>query len=75
MLSSFTKDQLRAIYNYKVIKARNDFLTYKILINPKMKINWYVIDITLKLQQFALDLENGLRPYLIVQAPPQHGKS
>lgn len=75
MSSSFTKDQLRAIYNYKVVKARNDFLTYRILINPKMKINWYVIDITQRLQQYVFDLENGLRPYLIVQAPPQHGKS
>ena len=75
MSSSFTKDQLRAIYNYKVIKARNDFLTYRILINPKMKINWYVIDITQRLQQFVIDLENGLRPMLIIQAPPQHGKS
>ena len=75
MSSSFTKDQLRAIYNYKVVKARNDFLTYRILINPKMKINWYVIDITQRLQQYVFDLENGLRPMLIIQAPPQHGKS
>ena len=57
MSSSFTKDQLRAIYNYKVVKARNDFLTYRILINPKMKINWYVIDITKRLQQYVFDLE------------------
>ena len=74
-MQSFTKNQLLAIYNYKCIKAREDFLTYRILINPKLKINWYVIDISLKLQQFVFDLEAGLRPYLIIQAPPQHGKS
>ncbi|WP_157351245.1 phage terminase large subunit [Aliarcobacter butzleri] len=75
MSSSFTKDQLRAIYNYKVVKAREDFLMYRMLINPKLKINWYVIDLTYKLQQFALDLEAGLKPMMIIQAPPQHGKS
>lgn len=74
-MQSFTKNQLLAIYNYKCIKAREDFLTYRILINPKLKINWYVIDISLKLQQFVFDLEAGLKPMLIIQAPPQHGKS
>lgn len=74
-MQSFTKDQLKAIYNYKVIKAREDFLTYRMLINPKLKINWYVIDISYKLQQFVLDLEDGLKPMMIIQAPPQHGKS
>ena len=74
-MKSFTKNQLLAIYNYKCIKAREDFLTYRILINPKLKINWYVIDISLKLQQFVLDLENKKKPMLIIQAPPQHGKS
>ena len=74
-MQSFTKNQLLAIYNYKCIKAREDFLTYRILINPKLKINWYVIDISLKLQQFVFDLENRNKPMLIIQAPPQHGKS
>lgn len=74
-MQSFTKNQLLAIYNYKCIKAREDFLAYRILINPKLKINWYVIDISLKLQQFVFDLEAGLKPMLIIQAPPQHGKS
>ncbi|MBL3520293.1 phage terminase large subunit [Arcobacter lanthieri] len=75
MSQSFTKDQLKAIYNYRVVKARDDFLQYRILINPKLKFNWYVIDLTYKLQQFALELEAGLKPMLLIQAPPQHGKS
>ena len=74
-MQSFTKDQLKAIYNYKAIKAREDFLMYRMLINPKLKINWYVIDISYKLQQFVFDLEDGLKPMMIIQAPPQHGKS
>lgn len=71
----YTRNQLVAIYNYKCIKAREDFLAYRKLINPKLKLNWYVIDISFKLQQFVFDLENSKKPMLIIQAPPQHGKS
>lgn len=75
MKLQYTAEQLQAIYNYKVLKSRDCFLTYRMLINPKLKLNWYVIDLTKTLEQFVFDLEQGLRPYLIIQAPPQHGKS
>ena len=28
-----------------------------------------------ELQQFVIDLESGKKPMLIIEAPPQHGKS
>jgi len=71
----YTAEQLQAIYNFKVIKARNDFLQYRKLINPSLKINWFGIDLANKLQQFVFDLENCKKPMLIIEAPPQHGKS
>lgn len=70
-----TLSQLQAIYNYKVIRARNDFLTYRKLINPNLKINWFGVELANNLQQFVFDLESGLKPMLIIEAPPQHGKS
>jgi hypothetical protein len=66
---------LEAIYNYKVVKARNDFLQYRKLINPKMKVNWFVEESAMELQQFYDDLVAGKKPMLIIEAPPQHGKS
>lgn len=56
-------------------KARDDFYTFRRLINPKAKIGWFFIDITRQIQQFYDDLIAGKRPKLIIQAPPQHGKS
>ena len=56
-------------------KARRDFYAYRKLINPKMKEGWFVRDVSEKVQQFVEDLSLGKRPILIIQAPPQHGKS
>ncbi len=55
--------------------AQDDFLTFRRRINPKAKIGWFFLDITAHLQRFYEDLEAGLKPKLIIQAPPQHGKS
>ena len=67
--------QLEAIYYYKVAKARNCFLTYRKLVNPTIKINWFVEELANELQKFVEDFEAGLKPMLIIEAPPQHGKS
>ena len=37
--------------------------------------NWFVIELAEELQKFVEDLEAGLKPMLIIEAPPQHGKS
>jgi predicted phage terminase large subunit-like protein len=55
--------------------ARDDFLTFRRRINPKVKTGWFFFDITAHLQRFYNDFAAGLRPKLIIQAPPQHGKS
>lgn len=56
-------------------QAQEDFYTFRRRINPKAKVGWFYKSITAHLQQFYEDLENGKRPKLIIQAPPQHGKS
>ena len=66
---------MEAIYNYKVVKARNDFLQYRKLINPRLKVNWFVEGLAEELQTFYDDLVAGKKPMLIIEAPPQHGKS
>lgn len=69
-LSDF--DLLEAILDRQ---AQDDFLTFRRRINPKAKTGWFFFDITARLQQFYNDLIAGKRPKLIIQAPPQHGKS
>lgn len=55
--------------------ARKSFLSYRKLINPKDKWGWWQEEIANELQQFHDDLVDGRRPKLVIQAPPQHGKS
>ena len=69
---NYTREQLHAVYNYKVIKARNCFLTYRRLINPSIKFNWFVEDITRNLEQFVFDYEDGKRPMMIIAARHRH---
>jgi len=43
--------------------------------NEKYFDSWFMTDLAKVLQQFYLDLRAGLRPILLIQSPPQHGKS
>ena len=65
-------DLLEQYYN---TVARNDFYTFRRLVSPRAKIGWFYKSITAELQAFYSDLIQGKRPKLIIQAPPQHGKS
>ena len=59
----------------KARKARNSFWEYRTLINPNLKLGWWQQEIANELEQFYHELINGQRPKLVIQAPPQHGKS
>ena len=59
----------------KIRRARSSFWEYRTLINTNLKRGWWQQEIADKLQQFYDDLMSGQRPKLVIQAPPQHGKS
>lgn len=56
-------------------QARRDFWAFRQFMAPDMLLGWWQRDAARHLQQFRDDLRAGLRPKLIIQAPPQHGKS
>jgi hypothetical protein len=55
--------------------ARNDFWVYRQMIDSTFVKNWWQKHAALYLQRFYNDIEAGKRPKLVLQAPPQHGKS
>jgi hypothetical protein len=55
--------------------ARRDFWQYRIMIDPAILDGWWQIHASDHLQDFYEDIEAGKRPKLVLQAPPQHGKS
>jgi predicted phage terminase large subunit-like protein len=59
----------------QVRRARDCFLTYRKMINPKSKWGWFQEEVATELQVFFDDMVAGKRPKLVIQAPPQHGKS
>ena len=59
----------------KVREARTDFYAYRQLMNPGMKDGWWQREVAEKLQAFVKSFLNGEHPKLVIEAPPQHGKS
>lgn len=73
-----------------IAEARNNFLAYRILINRKkykdirtkknkyryeLMLGWWVKEVAQELQGFLEAMERGENPILVIEAPPQHGKS
>ena len=56
-------------------EARESFWTFRQYLNRKMLIDWWPREVALELHQFWDDYKAGLRPKLLLQSPPQHGKS
>ena len=55
--------------------ARNNFFEFRLLMHKRLKIGWWQREVSHQLQQFYTDYKAGLRPQLVIAAPPQHGKS
>jgi predicted phage terminase large subunit-like protein len=70
-----TSDDLDLIEESRGAQAREDFWAFRHLIHPRMLDSWWQRKVAAALMRFWLDLEAGLRPSLLLQAPPQHGKT
>ena len=56
-------------------EARRTVAAYIRYTNPKYRESGFSAAVCAALDQFLLDVQAGRRPILILQAPPQHGKS
>lgn len=56
-------------------KARVSLLEYILYTKRDFKASAFAIAVCLALDQFIVDVLAGKRPILVLQAPPQHGKS
>ena len=67
-----TLNQLEAYWQKR---SKENFWIYRQYINANLKIGWFQKEIAYALQDFYKDFLAGKRPKLILQTPPQHGKS
>lgn len=71
----YTPDDIAWIEKGEAAKARANFLKFRKLIRPNLIDAWWQKDVARHLTMFFLDLRAGKRPSLVLQAPPQHGKT
>lgn len=58
-----------------ILHARDNFFIFRQLMNPKDKWGWWNKEVCDELQAFHEAFVRGDRPKLVIEAPPQHGKS
>lgn len=73
---SMTNQDVDLLEQWWVEKSRVNFLAYRKFIRSTDYVDgWFMRDLCKHLQQFYIDLVAGKRPTLLIQSPPQHGKS
>jgi hypothetical protein len=61
----------------ELLAAKENFWEYRITMNPRFVLRdmWFPRSLAWKLRKFYEDFKAGKRPVLLLQTPPQHGKS
>jgi predicted phage terminase large subunit-like protein len=77
----FNESDAASYENSLLFYARGDkdhlgnFWAFRNIVRPTMLRAWWQEDVAARLMQFYLDFKAGKRPKIILEAPPQHGKS
>lgn len=72
---TYSKKDADDIELLAIMKARDSFWAYRQFMNPEQHRVWWQRQVCRHLQKFYDDLLLKKRPKLVIQAPPQHGKS
>lgn len=71
----FTPEMVSKIEQLAYARARTEFYPFRQLVNPNMYCGWFTYELANSLQEFYVDYIAGRRPVLLINTPPQHGKS
>ncbi|RLB92831.1 MAG: hypothetical protein DRH26_05335 [Deltaproteobacteria bacterium] len=75
-MPELTAEDIDLMESWWIQKSRVNFSAYRQYMRAgKYLDSWFMTDLASHLQQFYRDLTAGLRPTLLIQSPPQHGKS
>jgi phage terminase large subunit-like protein len=61
--------------NYWAAEAKQSLWAYRQYIDPQLVKGWWVAYMSKEFQDFFQRMDQGQRPKMMVEAPPQHGKS
>jgi predicted phage terminase large subunit-like protein len=71
----YNEGDVNKTIEFQCSKARKDFLWFRHFIRPGLLHAWWQRDVAAHLMEFWEELRTGKRPALVLQAPPQHGKT
>jgi predicted phage terminase large subunit-like protein len=71
----FPGDSASLIEQLAQREAFKSFWTYRRYVNPRLILGWWPREVAVELQRFWDEYLAGKRPKLLIQSPPQHGKS
>ena len=74
-LRAYTEADLELYEEFYAIEARDNLWAFRQYMDPAFIKGWFPQDLSYHLQLFLDDFMAGLRPKLVIEAPPQHGKS
>lgn len=69
------RELLELVRRKQIINAQESFYSFIRYINQGIYWGWWQKEVARALQQFYEDYKAGLKPKLVIQAPPQHGKT
>lgn len=72
---TWTEDDIELYDALACMEARESYYAYRRLLDPTLIVGWWQQTIAAELQQFYEDMIAGKRPVLLLQSPPQHGKT
>ena len=75
MSAVLTLESVELLAQLAYVRAANEFYVFRQLTNPTLKWGWFTYVLATTLQEFYADYRAGKRPILIINTPPQHGKS
>lgn len=70
-----SEDELDMMEEYWALESRASLWAYRQYIDPTLVKGWWVAYMSQEMQDFFQRMKQGQRPKLMVEAPPQHGKS
>jgi predicted phage terminase large subunit-like protein len=71
----WSRDELEVVLEHNAALARQRYWDFRQIMHPDMVRGWFQREVANEFQQFHADLIAGKRPKLVLQSPPQHGKS
>lgn len=72
---SWSEDDLDVYERWHMAHCRERLFPYRKFLTPSLIEGWFQQEVAEHLEQFWLDMQEGLAPVLVLTAPPQHGKS